>query len=129
MSPPKAPSAEVIKQLDEATAARETAAASGQPAPPEPRRPKEATLGEVAGNGAPSPAAGNATANYLLADHYLGGSAGTLWAYASGAWHGATAAQPSDEAGIEQVAFASNRVDASWNDANNLTLLRCWKYL
>jgi len=129
MSPPKAPSAEVVQQLEEATAARETRGGSGHPAPPEPRRPKEATVSEAAGNGSATPAAGNATANYLLADHYLGGSVGTFWAYAAGAWHPATAAQPGDEAGIEQVAFASNRVDASWNDANNLTLLRCWKYL
>ena len=129
MGAPKAPSAEVVQQLEEATAARETRGGSGHPAPPEPRRHKEATVSEAAGNGSATPAAGNATANCLLADHYLGGSVGMFWAYASGAWHPATPAQPGDEAGIEQVAFASNRVDASWNDANNLTLLRCWKYL
>ena len=129
MSPPKPPSPEVLEQLEEATAAREARGEGAQPAPPQPRRPKEATPREAAGNGAAAPAAGNATANYLLVDHYLGGSAGTVWAYASGAWHGATSAQPADEAGIEQVAFASNRVDAYWNDAGNLTLLRCWKYL
>ena len=76
-----------------------------------------------------APAAGSANAQYLLLDHYVGGSYGTLWAYASGAWHSSTTNEPGDEQGIAQVAFASNAVEADWNDAGQLWLLRCWKYL
>ena len=54
---------------------------------------------------------------------------GTLWAYASGAWHSSTTNEPGDEQGVAQVAFASNAVEADWNDTGQLWLLRCWKYL
>jgi hypothetical protein len=123
----KEPSAKVLDQLAEATAARE-AAAGAPPSAPEPRSPKQPTVLDQPGQAAGAAPAGNATAQYLLADHYMGGTSGTLWAYA-GQWYGAAANQPADEAGIEQVAFASNRTDVNWDDSNTLTLLRCWKYL
>lgn len=125
---PKPPSPEILSQLKEATSKRAagTANAGEQPAAPPPQRTAERAH---AGQADQAPAAGSANAQYLLLDHYVGGSDGTLWAYASGAWHSSTTNQPGDEQGVAQVAFASNAVEADWNDTGQLWLLRCWKYL
>src|SRR5215831_17081071 len=123
---PKPPSPEILAQLKEATAKRATGAGNGgqqtaPPAAPPPERTAERAHA--------APAAGSANAQYLLLDHYVGGSYGTLWAYASGAWHSSTTNEPGDEQGVAQVAFASNAVEADWNSTGQLWLLRCWKYL
>jgi hypothetical protein len=124
----EAPSAEVLAKLKQAKEAR-AAATSAVPAvaPPAVRMEKQPTLATAVDA---TPAAGNATAKYLLVDHYFGGTAGTFWAYdtTSNQWHGATESEPGDEQGIAQVAFAATRVDVNWNDSNALTLARCWKY-
>jgi len=124
----EAPSAEVLAKLKQAKEAR-AAASSTAPAvaPPAVRMAKQPTMLTAADQ---SPAAGNATAKYLLVDHYFGGTAGTFWAYdtTSNQWHGATESEPGDEQGIAQVAFAATRVDVNWDDSNALTLARCWKY-
>lgn len=126
----KPPSPEIMAQLQEATSKRAAAANGGTKqqapaAPPPQREAVRAHAGETA-DAAPS---GSANAQYLLLDHYVGGSNGTLWAYASGAWHSSTTSEPGDEQGIAQVAFASNAVEADWDDSGQLWLLRCWKYL
>ena len=132
---PNEPSAEVMAKLDQATAARRSAAATEVPSPPEPLQKKEATVmsangptAEIVSNAAPA-GAGSGTATYLLVDHYIGGSAGTLWGFAGGEWHAANNSEPVDEEGIDQVAFASNRVDVWWNSTGAMTVLRCWKNL
>jgi hypothetical protein len=127
---PKPPSPEIIAQLQEATSKRAASAGNGgqqvtPPAPPLQQTAERAHAGEAG----QAPAPGSANAQYLLLDHYVGGSYGTLWAYASGAWHSSTTNEPSDEEGIAQVAFASNAVEADWNNTGQLSLLRCWKYL
>jgi len=78
---PNEPSAEVLAKLDQATAARQSGAATTAPPPPEPVQHKEATVIPSSGSvtdGAPT-GAGSGMATYLLVDHYIGGSAGTLW--------------------------------------------------
>jgi hypothetical protein len=126
---PEAPSAEVLAKLNEAMDARR-AAAQAVPSitPPPVRFAKQPTTVSTAAGLAPG--AGNATAKYLLVDHYFGGSAGTFWAYDTGTsqWYGAAESEPGDEQGIAQVAFAANRVDVNWNADSALTLARCWKY-
>lgn len=129
---PKQPSPEILAQLQEATSKRAAGTADGDgrqgaaPAAPPPQRTAERAHAAQADQ---APAAGSANAQYLLLDHYVGGSYGTLWAYASGAWHSSTTNEPGDEQGIAQVAFASNAVEADWNANGELWLLRCWKYL
>jgi len=129
------PSAAVKEKLARATARR--AAEMGVPggAMPEPPAPQQQTLKQptlpetesASPNG--SPAAGSGTAKYLLVDHYFGGSNGTFWTYDGTTWRGAGTAEPTDEQGIAQVAFAANKVDMSWDANDRLTLVRCWKYL
>jgi hypothetical protein len=131
---PTAPSPEVMAKLEEASARRLSAATSTPTAPPPQRIAKEATVLEAAAatgtnGGAPSGVAGCATAKYVLADHYFGGSSGTIWAFDGTTWRGAGAGEPADEAGIEHVAFAANRVDVCWNANDALTFMRCWKFL
>jgi hypothetical protein len=128
---PKPPSPEILAQLKEATAKRAASAGKGgqQVAPPQAPPPQRTAERAHAAQADQAPAAGSANAQYLLLDHYVGGSYGTLWAYASGTWHSSTTNQPSDEQGVAQVAFASNAVEADWNDTGQLWLLRCWKYL
>jgi hypothetical protein len=128
---PKPPSPEILAQLKEATAKRATSAGKGgqQAAPPQAPPPQRTAERVHAAQADQAPAAGSANAQYLLLDHYVGGSYGTLWAYASGAWHSSTTNEPGDEQGVAQVAFASNAVEADWNDTGQLWLLRCWKYL
>ena len=128
---PKPPSPEILAQLKEATSKRAAGTAdAGQqaaaPVAPPPQRTAERAHAVQADQ---APASGSANAQYLLLDHYVGGSNGTLWAYASGAWHSSTTNEPGDEQGVAQVAFASNAVEADWNNAGELWLLRCWKYL
>ncbi|MGZ4649761.1 MAG: hypothetical protein ACXV3A_04395 [Kineosporiaceae bacterium] len=129
---PKQPSPEILAQLQEATSKRAAGTVNGDggqgaaPAAPPPQRTAERAHAAQADQ---APAAGSANAQYLLLDHYVGGSYGTLWAYASGAWHSSTTNEPGDEQGIAQVAFASNAVEADWNANGELWLLRCWKYL
>jgi hypothetical protein len=122
------PNAEVLRKLEEATTKRRSSSERTPAVDPPPlTQQKEATLGGAAASSqAPS---GNATAKYLLIDHYFGGSKGTFWAYDGTKWYGASTGQPADEQGICQVGFASNRVDMSWDNNNVLTLVRCWKYL
>jgi hypothetical protein len=122
---PNEPSMEVITKLRAATAAMKKSPASAE-APPPPRL-KEYTAPDSASD-APG-AAGNATAKYLLVDHFFGGSSGTFWGYDGTTWRAAGESQPGDEQGLPQVAFASNRVDISWNASDALTLVRCWKFL
>ena len=128
---PKPPSPEILAQLKEATAKRAAGAGNGsqQAAPPAAPPPERTTERAHAAQADQAPAAGSANAQYLLLDHYVGGSYGTLWAYASGAWHSSTTNEPGDEQGVAQVAFASNAVEADWIDTGQLWLLRCWKYL
>ena len=128
---PKPPSPDILAQLKEATAKRAAGAGNGsqQAAPPAAPPPERTTERAHAAQADKAPAAGSANAQYLLLDHYVGGSYGTLWAYASGAWHSSTTNEPGDEQGVAQVAFASNAVEADWNDTGQLWLLRCWKYL
>ena len=61
--------------------------------------------GGVQGAPAGAPAAGSGTAKYLLVDHFISGSSGTLWAYDGRRWRAVTSLA-ADESGIEQVAFA-----------------------
>ncbi len=70
-------------------------------------------------------AAGSGTAKYLLMDHYFSGSLRRLWAHV-GSWHYKNVSTV-EEQGLAQVAFASKRVDAWWDNNNQLTILRCWK--
>jgi len=128
---PKPPSPEILAQLKEATAKRAASAGDGgqQATPPQAPPPQRTAERAHAAQADQAPAAGSANAQYLLLDHYVGGSYGTLWAYASGAWHSSTTNEPGDEQGVAQVAFASNAVEADWNDTGQLWLLRCWKYL
>lgn len=128
---PKPPSPEILAQLKEATTKRAASARDGgqQAAPPQAPPPQRTAERAHAAQADQAPAAGSANAQYLLLDHYVGGSYGTLWAYASGAWHSSTTNEPGDEQGVAQVAFASNAVEADWNDTGQLWLLRCWKYL
>ena len=131
---PNPPSPEILAQLKEATSKRAAATADGgqraaAPAAPPPQRTAERAHAAQAEQGDQAPAAGSANAQYLLLDHYVGGAYGTLWAYASGAWHSSTTNEPGDEQGVAQVAFASNAVEADWTDTGQLWLLRCWKYL
>jgi hypothetical protein len=128
---PKPPSPEILAQLKEATTKRAASARDGgqQAAPPQAPPPQRTAERAHAAQADQAPAAGSANAQYLLLDHYVGGSYGTLWAYASGAWHSSTTNEPGDEQGVAQVAFASNAVEADWNNTGQLWLLRCWKYL
>ena len=73
-------------------------------------------------------AAGSGTAKHVLLDHYFTSSLRRLWAHVGGTWRGRNVTN-TEEQGLVQVAFASNRVDAWWDNSNNLTILRCWKHL
>lgn len=123
---PNEPSAEVVNKLQAAIAAKRKSASADVAAPPPPL--KEPTIAADS-SAAPAGTAGNATAKYLLVDHYFGGGSGTFWGYDGSSWHGASESQPADEQGLPQVAFMSNRVDIYWNANDSLTIARCWKYL
>jgi hypothetical protein len=121
---PNEPSTEVLTKLYAATAAMMNAPAATAPEGPPVKEPTAAGV-----SSAPAGTAGNATAKYLLIDHYFGGTSGTFWGYDGTTWRAASESQPADEQGLPQVAFASNRVDIYWNASDSLTLARCWKYL
>jgi hypothetical protein len=124
------PSTAVLHQLEQATARRAAEQrATAQPAPPAPLVLKQPTLPDASTAPGGAPAAGNGTAKYLLLDHYFGGSSGTLWTYDGSVWRAAGTAEPSDEQGMAQVAFAANRVDMWWDGNDAVTVVRSWKYL
>lgn len=123
---PNEPSTEVMNKLHAATKAMKNQNFVAVAVPPPPL--KESSSGNHA-SASPGGVAGNATAKYLLVDHYFGGSSGTFWGYDGSTWRGASESQPADEAGLPQVAFTSNRVDLSWDANDTLTLVRCWKFL
>jgi hypothetical protein len=114
-------SADVMQQLEQAQAElAQTMEAGGPP-----------VAAEVAVPGIPQVtvgAAGSGQANHVLVDHYFTSSLRRLWAYAGGAWRYRNVSN-TEEQGLAQVAFASNRVDAWWDNNNVLSLLRCWKNL
>ncbi len=103
------PTPEVLYQLAQAAQRRAAEQQDATPEAPAPGTPKPAKQPTTLTSNAPdgSPAAGNGTAKYLLADHFFGGSNGTLWTYDGTTWRAAGTAQPSDEQGIAQVAFAA----------------------
>ena len=129
------PSSAVLDKLNQATVERAAkgrqASREATPAPPQPRQPKQATRPVVGATATPggAPAAGNGTAKYLLLDHFFGGASGTFWTFDGTTWRAAGTGEPTDEQGMAQVAFASNRVDMWWDDNNAVTVVRCWKYL
>ena len=123
------PSAAVLEQLAQATERRAAEQQPVAPAAPQPRPPKEPTLPVADATPDGAPAAGTATAKYMLVDHFFGGSTGTLWAYDGATWRAKGTAEPPDEQAIAQVAFAANRVDVWWDNNDALTIVRCWKYL
>lgn len=114
-------SAEIMQQLEQAQAElAQSMEAGGPPAAPEVAVPEAAET--IFG------AAGSGQAKYVLMDHYFTSSTRRLWAHAGGGWRYANVSN-TEEQGLAQVAFASNRVDAWWDTNNKLTILRCWKYL
>ncbi|HEX5348463.1 MAG TPA: hypothetical protein VFW64_15385 [Pseudonocardiaceae bacterium] len=128
------PSTAVKEKLARATARRanEMAAAGGvMPAPPAPQQQPPLKQPTVLDTMSPdgSPTAGSGTAKYVLLDHYFGGSNGTFWTFDGSTWRAAGTAEPSDEQGVAQVAFAANRVDMWWDANDTVTIVRCWKYL
>ena len=113
-------SAEVMQQLEQAQAElAQSMEAGGPPVAAEVAAPEaaEVTFG----------AAGSGQAKHVLLDHYFTSSVRRLWAHAGGQWRYANVTD-TEEQGLAQVAFASNRVDAWW-DSNKLKILRCWKHL
>jgi hypothetical protein len=112
-------SVEVLQQLEQAEAElARTLEETGPPVEAEVAVPRAAELAVAA--------AGSGQAEHILLDHYFTSSLRRLWVHAGGAWHYADVTS-AEEQGLVQVAFASDRVDASWNDKNVLWLLRCWK--
>ena len=71
-------------------------------------------------------AAGSGQVAHVLLDHYFTSSMRRLYAYAGGGWRYRNVAA-TDEQGVAQVAFSSTRVDAWWDGANTITIMRCWK--
>ncbi|MCK5607503.1 hypothetical protein KAR91_36810 [Candidatus Pacearchaeota archaeon] len=72
-------------------------------------------------------ASGQGQANHVIVDHYFVGSLRRIWAYASGAWRFVNITFTEEE-GLAQIAFCSDRIDAWWDSGNKLTKLRCWKH-
>jgi hypothetical protein len=124
------PSVDVQDKLAEAVAKRATEQVDLMPSSPAPQMPKQAKEATVLPAASPTgaPAAGSATAKYLLLDHFFGGNTGTFWAYDGSTWRAANTGSP-DEQGMAQVAFAANRVDIWWDSNNAVTIVRSWKYL
>ena len=71
-------------------------------------------------------AAGSGTAQHILVDHYFTGSLRRLWVFAGGQWRYVDI-RNTEEQGMAQVAYASDRVDASWDGSNKLTMVLCLK--
>lgn len=123
------PSPEILKKLEEAVARRlsRERAEVIQDAP-QPSPPKQPTLRDGA-EPLEVGAAGNAVTKQFFIDHYFGYPYGDLWMYDGTKWHGFGSLTAQDEQGAMQVAFASNRVEVSWSDNDNITSMRCWKFL
>ena len=86
-------------------------------------------MADVAASGTAGPvfaAAGSGTAQHILVDHYFTGSLRRLWVFAGGQWPHVNITN-TEEQGLAQVAYASDRVDASWDGSNKLTMVRCLK--
>jgi len=110
--------AQEMQQLEAAQAELESMDAGGPP-----------VLAEVAALEAAEPAfaaAGSGKAKHVLVDHYYTSSLRRLWVHAGGQWRYANVTS-TEEQGLAQVAYASNRVDAWWDGSNKLTTMRCWK--
>ena len=114
-------STEVMQQLEQAQA--ELAKSVEAAGPPVAAEVAATQTAEIAFG-----AAGSAQAKYLLVDHYFTTTLRRLWANAGGVWRYRNVSN-TEEQGLAQVAFASNRVDAWWDNNNRLTILRCWKIL
>ena len=123
------PSQEVVDQLGAATRAAGASPSSASPpgAPPDPGAApaKQPTTAAAPAAGA----GGNATTHYVVLDHYFSGGPAALWAYDGAAWRAGLVAEPGDEQGVVQVAFAANRVDVWWDASGSLSVIRSWKYL
>lgn len=112
-------SAEVLAQLDEAQAAvQPMLELAGPPMPAEIAMPELADP--------VSAAAGCATAQHVLLEHYFTGAARRLYAYAGGGWRVRNVTSV-EEAGLAQVAFAADRVLVCWDTHSQLTIMRCYK--
>jgi hypothetical protein len=72
-------------------------------------------------------AAGCGKVKHLLLDHHFASLLHGLWAHADGVWRYRNVTK-TEEQGVVQIAFASDRVDACWDSSNKLTTLRCWKH-
>ncbi|MEA5454017.1 hypothetical protein SPF06_04700 [Sinomonas sp. JGH33] len=126
------PSQAIVDQLDAAArAAQTTAGASPSSASPPsgPPGPGTAPAKRATTAAAPAGAGGSATTHYLVLDHYFSGGPAALWAYDGAAWRAGLVAEPGDEQGVVQVAFAANRVDVWWDSSGSLSVIRSWKYL
>lgn len=106
---------EIIRELDEAAANVKQEIQMGGP-------PLTIEMEAAGGVGA----TGCKEAQHVLLDHHFTGTLRRLWVYADGAWRHRDVGV-AEEQGVIQVAYAANRVDACWNDSNELTMLRCWK--
>ena len=71
-------------------------------------------------------AAGSGQAKHILLDHYFTSALRRLYVHAGGVWRYRNVTNV-EEQGLAQVAFASDRVDASWDSSNILKFMRCWK--
>ena len=114
-------SKEVMQQLEQAqTELAQSMEVGGPPVAAELTAPEstEITFG----------AAGSGQAKHVLMDHYFTSSTRRLWAYTGGGWRSADVTN-TEEQGLAQVAFSSNRVDTWWDGNNKLTIMRCWKHL
>jgi hypothetical protein len=114
-------SAEVMEQLEQAQA--ELAQSMEAEGPPVVTELVAAEAAETLFG-----AAGSGKAKYVLLDHYFTSSLRRLWAHGGGSWRYRNVTN-TEEQGLAQVAFASNRVDAWWDGSNQLKILRCWKVL
>jgi hypothetical protein len=108
---------DVMRELDEAAADLRREIEMGGP-------PLTVEVGAAAPGGVG--AAGCAEAQHVLLDHHFTSSLRRLWVYADGAWRHRNVGV-AEEQGLVQVAYAADRVDACWNDGNELTTLRCWR--
>lgn len=110
--------AKVEQQLVEAQA--ELAQSMEAAGPPVEEMAATEALGTLFG------AAGSGQAKHILLDHYFNSAIRRLWAHAGGAWRYRNVTN-TEEQGLAQVAFASDRVNAIWDSSNILKMLRCWK--
>ena len=109
---------EILQRLEKAQAALEQSVVTA--GPPVPMELTAAAPAETIS------AAGSGQVAHVLLDHYFTSSMRRLYAYAGGGWRYRNVAA-TDEQGVAQVAFSSTRVDAWWDGANTITIMRCWK--